>query len=389
MEAARFTRTDFGTVVKTPGQYGFNTFLPAPLPRALDLTDLTVSLLSDADRAIGRLAGAGRLLPNPHLLVNAYIRREAVASSRIEGTQATLSEVFEAESSGRQLSGDIQEVANYIKAMEEGLQSLTSLPISRRLLEQIHAILLAGVRGHERSRGETRRSPNWIGSPDNSPTSAIFVPPPYDDMEVGLADWENFVHEDMRMPPLIRCALLHYQFETLHPFLDGNGRLGRLLIIFFLISEGHLPSPLLYVSTYFEEHKGEYYDKLQAVRERAEINEWLQFFLGAVTTQANDAVWRAEELTDRREEYRKRLHGSRSRAHELLDQLLENPFITTSMARRRLGVSSQGATNLLRQLEQLGIIEPAQRVAGRSLRWVARDIYDTLTGSNTQAPAAR
>jgi Fic family protein len=208
-------------------------------------------------------------------------------------------------------------------------------------------------------------------------------------MEAGLADWERFVHEDMRMPPLIRCALLHYQFETLHPFLDGNGRLGRLLIIFFLISQGHLPSPLLYVSTYFEEHKGEYYDRLQAVRERAEIDEWLQFFLGAVTTQANDAVWRAEELIDRREDYRRRLHGSRSRAHELVDQLFENPFITTAMARKQLDITAQGATNLLRQLEKLGIVEPAPRVAGRSLRWVARDVYETLTGSNTQTPTTR
>jgi Fic family protein len=355
----------------------------------LPLNERTVALLSDADRAIGRLAGAGRLLPNPHLLVNAYVRREAVASSRIEGTQATLSEVFEAESAGRVPSEDIQEVANYIKAMQQGLQRLGALPISRRLLEEIHAVLLADVRGYERSPGETRRSPNWIGSPDNSPTTAIFVPPPYEDMEAGLADWERFVHEDMRMPPLIRCALLHYQFETLHPFLDGNGRLGRLLIIFFLISQGHLPSPLLYVSTYFEEHKGEYYDRLQAVRERAEIDEWLQFFLGAVTTQANDAVWRAEELIDRREDYRRRLHGSRSRAHELVDQLFENPFITTAMARKQLDITAQGATNLLRQLEQLGIVEPAPRVAGRSLRWVARDVYETLTGSNTQTPTTR
>jgi Fic family protein len=382
VDAARFTRPDFGTVVKTPGRYGFNTFLPAPLPRSLRLNDVTVSMLSEADRAIGRLAGAGRLLPNPHLLVNAYIRREAVASSRIEGTQATLSEVFEAESTGRRFSEDIQEVANYISAMHQGLASLETLPISRRLLQEIHAVLLAGVRGHERNPGETRRSPNWIGSPDNSPSSAVFVPPPCEEMEAGLADWERFVHEPMRMPPLIRCALLHYQFETLHPFLDGNGRLGRLLIIFFLISEGHLPSPLLYVSAYFEANKDEYYDRLQAVRERAEIDEWLQFFLGAITAQANDAVWRAEELTDCREEYRRRLHGSRSRAIELVDQLLENPFITTTMARKRLGVTSQGATNLLRQLEALEIIEPAQRLAGRSLRWVARGLYEALTSPN-------
>lgn len=382
MDAARFVRDDFGRVAKTPGPHGFNTFYPAPLPRSVGLSDLTISTLSDADRSIGRLAGAGRLLPNPHLLVNAYIRREAVASSRIEGTEATLSDVFEAESTGKKVSSDLQEVVNYIAAMEHGLECLQTLPISRRLIEQIHLILMSGVRGHERTPGEVRTSPNWIGS--NSPATAIFVPPPREEMENGLSDWERFVHENMAMPPLVRCALLHYQFETLHPFLDGNGRLGRLLIIFFLVSEGHLPSPLLYVSTYFEEHKGEYYDRLQAVREKAEINEWLQFFLRAVTTQANDAVARADQIIDKREDYRKRLHGDRSRANELVECLIENPFISTATASSRLTISYQGAINLLRKLERNGIIDPVQGVPGRSRRWVARDIYDILIGSDTR-----
>jgi len=379
VDKARFTRTDYGVVRKTAGPHGFYTFFPAPLPRSLRLNDVTVACLSDADRAIGRLAGAGRLLPNPHLLVNAYIRREAVASSRIEGTQATLSEVFEAESSGGKVSADIQEVVNYIAALEHGLACLETLPISRRLVEKIHKVLLAGVRGQEQTPGETRKSPNWIGSPDNSPETAIFVPPPHEDMEEGLSDWEHFVHEDLPMPPLVRCALLHYQFETLHPFLDGNGRLGRLLIIFYFVSEGHLPSPLLYLSSYFEEHRSEYYDRLQAVRERAAIDEWLQFFLTAVTTQANDAVTRAERLTDVREDYRKRLHGSRGRAHELIDLLFDNPFITTATTRRHLEVTNQGATNMLRQLEAAEILTPVTRVPGRALRWVARDVYDALT----------
>ncbi|HEY3832165.1 MAG TPA: Fic family protein [Acidimicrobiia bacterium] len=387
MDPGKFTRTDFGAVVKTPGPHGFYTFIPSPLPRRLGLAELTVARLSDADRAIGRLAGAGRLLPNPHLLVNAYIRREAVASSRIEGTQATLSDIFEAESSGRALSHDIQEVSNYVRAMEVGLQRVPSLPISRRLLEEIHRVLLSGVRGQDRRPGEVRTSPNWIGS--NSPATAVFVPPPHAEMQDGLSDWEKFVHEPTRLPPLVRCALLHYQFETLHPFLDGNGRLGRLLIIFYLMSEELLPSPLLYVSTYFEDHKEEYYDRLQAVRERSEMDAWIQFFLGAVTTQANDAVWRAEQITDRREDFRRRLGSSRSRAPYVIDLLLENPFITTAMVRNALGVTPQGATNLLRQLEGVGIIEPAQRISGRSLRWVSPEIYEILTNSNTRAPSLR
>lgn len=367
-------------MVKTPGPHGFFTFLPAKLPRTLPLSEGVVFQLSEADRALGRLAGAGRLLPNPHLLVNAYITREAVASSRIEGTQATISDVFEATSEGGRRSDDVQEVVNYIDAMNAGIGRLADLPLSRRLLEEIHGVLLSGVRGADRSPGEVRRSPNWIGSPDNRPGTAVFVPPPVDVMEDGLSDWERYAHEPVRVPPLVKCGLLHYQFETLHPFLDGNGRLGRLLIIFFLLSEGHLPSPLLYVSAYFEAHKSEYYDRLQAVREQGDVDGWLEFFLRAVTEQANDAVLRSEALTDLREDYRGRLRGSRSRAVEIIDMLLENPYVTTANVSRRLDVTYQGASNLLRQLEAMEVLSPARRVAGRSRRWVAPRVLDVVSG---------
>lgn len=374
----RFTSSRFGEVIKTPGPHGFLTFIPAALPRSLPLADEVVVRLSEADRALGRLAGAGRLLPNPHLLVNAYITREAVASSRIEGTQATLADVFEAATEEAQPSGDVREVVNYVAAMNTGLQRLDQLPISRRLLEEIHAVLLSGVRGAERGPGEVRRSPNWIGSPDNRPETAVFVPPPADEMERGLSDWERFANEDIPMPPLIRCGLLHYQFETLHPFLDGNGRLGRLLIIFYLLSEGHLPAPLLDVSSFFEEHKNEYYDRLQAVRETGDVEGWLRFFLTAVAEQANDAVSRAEALTDLREGFRASLRGSRSRASEVVDMLLENPYVTTASVARRLGITYQGSTNLLRQLEGVGVITPARRISGRSNRWVAQQVLEVL-----------
>lgn len=368
--------------MKTPGRYGFYTFIPEPLPRSLELTSQSVACLSRADRALGRLAGAGRLLPNPQILVNAYVRREAVASSRIEGTQTTISELFEAEARG-DIRGEVAEVMNYVGALNLGLARLRELPISRRLLETIHRELLSGVRGQERAPGEVRRTPNWIGSADNTPDSAVFVPPPVDVMERGLSDWEHFMHdESMDMPPLVKCALMHYQFETLHPFLDGNGRLGRLLIIFQLISEGHLPAPLLYVSSYFESHKDEYYDRLQGVRERGEIQEWLRFFLDAVTTQAADAVTRAERILDQREKYRDHLRGTRSRAHEVVDILLENPFISTTIVRTRLGVSSQGATNLLRQLQDVEILQSLPRIPGRSSRWRATELVDIIVGSS-------
>lgn len=371
--------SSFGRVVKTPGPHGYYTFLPTPLPRSLSLEGATVATLSDADRAIGRLAGAGRHLPNPQLLVNAYMRREAVASSRIEGTQATIAEVFDAESRD-DIRGDVVEVVNYVQAMATGLERLTTLPISRRLLEEIHGVLLKGVRGQERQPGTIRTSPNWIGSPDNRPATAIFVPPPAEEMVDGLTDWERFVHTGSTLPPLVRCALLHYQFETLHPFLDGNGRLGRLLIAFFLVSEEHLPGPLLYVSTYFERHRDEYYQRLQAVRERGEVQQWLQFFFEAIASQASDAVKRAEALTDLREDYRKRLHGSRSRAHEVVDMLLQNPFVTSSGVSHTLAITYQGATNLLRQLEKVKIVQKAAHVPGRSNRWLASEMLEILTG---------
>ena len=382
MDADRFVSKDFGSVIRTPGPHGYYTFIPARMPRSLDLDAKTVAALSTADRALGRLAGAGRLLRNPSLLVNAYARREAVASSRIEGTQATISDVFDAESQGvskATTSPDVREVVNYVRAMTTGLERLRDLPISRRLVQEIHAELMHEVRGHERDPGHVRRSPNWIGSPDNRPNTAVFVPPPQFEMEEALSDWERFVNDPNEMPPLIRCALMHYQFETIHPFLDGNGRLGRLLIVFFLVSEGHLPEPLLYVSSYFDRNKEQYYDRLQAVRERGEIQAWLAFFLKAVAVQANDAIDRSERLVDLSNDYRDRLKGTRTRAHELIDQLVANPFLTTSLATRHLGMSPQGTKNVLRQLADAGIVREISPIRGRSKRWVAHEILDALT----------
>lgn len=381
MDPANFQSQRFGRVLKTPGRHGYFTYLPEPLPRSLTLTEATVAEMSEADRSLGRLAGAGRLLPNPTLLVSAYVRREAVASSRIEGTQATISDVFDAESRG-DVQGDIREVVNYVRAMNAGLDRLRSLPISRRLVEEIHAVLMKDVRGQERDPGHVRTSPNWIGSPDNRPETAVFVPPPQTEMETSLSDWERFVHEDLAMPPLVKCALIHYQFETIHPFLDGNGRLGRLLIVFFLVSAGHLPEPLLYVSSFFDRNKEQYYDRLQGVRERGEIQEWLQFFFRAVSEQATDAIDRAERLTDLTKAYRERLYGSRSRAHELVDRLAENPYVTSTQAAQHLGVSIQGAKNLLDKMTEAGILTPASRIPGRAKRWVAFEMLETLSAES-------
>lgn len=380
MDATRFVSERFGRVVTPPGRWTFPTFIPHPIPRSLALDGPTVLALSEADSALGRLAGAGRLLPDPHLLARPYITREALASSRIEGTQASLSDVYQAAAEGGSKEGsDVREVENYISAMDEGLAALATLPISARLVRRIHAVLMEGVRGRERTPGEFRRTPNWIGGADDRPETATFVPPPVDEMNVALTDWEQFVNGDHGLPPLIACALLHYQFETIHPFLDGNGRLGRLLIVFFLVEQGRLPQPLLYVSPYFEAHRSEYYDRLQAVREQGDIEGWLQFFLRAVAAQATDAVARAERLVDTREKYRQALAGTRSRIGEVVDMMLITPVLTTGLVARRLDVSGQSALTYIRELEGRGWLrELAHTGPGGRHYWIATEIFALL-----------
>lgn len=369
-----------GSVVPAIGADGtYNAFVPAPLMRSLRLSESTVAALSRADMALGRLAGAGRLLPNPHILVNPYIVREAVSSSAIEGTQASVSDVYRAEAEGESRE-DVLEVRNYIMAVNRGLVLLRTLPISNRLAREIHGVLLKGVRGRERTPGEFRTTQNFIGSPDDRPQSAVFVPPPAGEpMERALADWEKFHHESSEMPLLVRCALLHYQFETIHPFLDGNGRLGRLLIVFFLVEQGALPSPLLYLSSFFEQRRRDYTDRLQAVRERGEIQEWLRFFLAGVEAQATDAVERAERLADLREKFRRQIAGSRSRAPEVVDLLFDSPIISGPVVAERLGISGQGAKYLLSYLETEKVIEDLGERLGRRRSWICTEILNALS----------
>ncbi|MGH3673780.1 MAG: Fic family protein [Pseudonocardiaceae bacterium] len=315
------------------------------------------------------------LLPDPHLLVNAYITREAVASSRIEGTQASVTEVFDAAVTGRSARADIQEVRNYIVALEHGLHRLDeAFPISLRLVREMRELLLANVRGQERTPGDFRRSQNWISSPDNRPETARFVPPTVENMWKALDDWEKYLHDGRpRLPLLIRCALLHYQFETIHPFLDGDGRLGRLFITLYLVDRGRLPAPLLHLSGYFDQRKEEYYDRLQYVRERWEAREWLDFFLRGVASQAADALNRAEG-----EQYRLALQGNRSRAIEVADLLFANPIMTVREVQRRLDVSQPGATKLLRTLSVAGIVREVGESLGTRYRWFADGILQVL-----------
>lgn len=380
MDPTKFVAPAIGRAIKGPGPYGFYYFVPKPIDRNIPLAPDTVLALSEADTALGRLAGAGRLLPNPHILVHPYMTREAVASSRIEGTQASLSEVFEAKATGSATpSRDVREVQNYIAAFTAGLRLLDAMPLCLRFMREVHAVLMEGVRGDERRPGEFRTTPNWIGSPTDNPDNATFVPPLPEAMGLALDDLERFLNEDVRLPLLVRCALAHYQFETIHPFLDGNGRLGRLLAVFYLVQQEALPQPLLYLSSYFEDHRGDYYDRLQAVRERGELQEWLQFFLTAVAAQATDAVDRAERLSDVRERYRRELATSRSRAAEVVELLVVNPFITVRNVQDGLGVTQPGALKLLRTVERQGWLQEIGTVGqgGRTV-WVAPEVLSEV-----------
>lgn len=379
MDASRFVSPAFGRPVSTGGSYPYVAFVPAEIPARLDLDLATIRALSEADSSLGRLAGAGRLLPNPHLLTAPYMTQEALASSRIEGTQASLSEVFDAAASGNPGTTDVQEVQNYILALEHGLQRLSTLPLSKRLLCEMHKILMQGVRGREKTPGEFRRSQNWIGSPDNRPETAVFVPPTPEDMWPALDQWEHYVHHrSPQLPLLVRCALLHYQFETIHPFLDGNGRLGRAFLVVYLVEQGALTLPLLPLSAFLEQHRSDYYDRLQAVRERGEIAQWLRFFLTAVTEQARASWVRAEKMTDLREQYREALHGTRTRAPEVVDLIFSNPVLYARFVARRLNITQQGAINLLRQLTRIGALREEGGGRGVLTRWHADAVLELL-----------
>src|ERR687898_1451233 len=296
-------------------------FVPAALPPKLAYGPPLVAALSEADRALGELAGLGRTLRNPYLLTRPFLRREAVLSSRIEGTQASLVDLyaFEVESplfDEPERRDDVHEVQNYVRALEHGLERLEELPISVRLLREMHAVLMEGVRGAQRDPGEFRRVQNWIGPPGAEISEASYVPPPPGEIPATLGALERYVHEDTGLPPLVDIALVHYQFEAIHPFLDGNGRIGRLLITLMLIERDLLPEPLLYLSAYFERHRGAYYDHLLAVSQKGEWEEWLLFFLRGVSVEARDASLRAGKLFDLRETYRQRLKREGARANQ-------------------------------------------------------------------------
>ena len=337
---------------------GYKAYLPNPLPPSLNWDINLIKALSEADMLLGRLAGEGGKLPNPHILIRPFITREAVLSSRIEGTQATLGDIL-ADHAGAPVevgSDDLREVNNYILALQYGIERLKEFPLSLRLLREIHAKLMTNVRGNHATPGEFRKSQNWIGSPGCTLANATYVPPCPDNLMDSLGELEKFLY-DKTLPPLIQIALIHYQFEAIHPFLDGNGRVGRLLITLFLVERGILPTPLLYLSAFFEATRQEYYDKLFAVTKNGAWNDWIIYFLNGVAGQAEDAVSRASRINLLLDKWHKETTLlSSSLPNQLIDKLAMNPYITIKQATETMDASYNTIARAIEKLADLGIV---------------------------------
>ncbi|MCW2973942.1 MAG: Filamentation induced by cAMP protein Fic [Thermoleophilia bacterium] len=348
-----------GKWLDIPG--GGRAFSPHPLPPhpPIEITSELQALLSEADRSLGRLDGATEILPNPDLFVSMFVRQEAVLSSQIEGTQSSLSDVLEFEAGilGERVD-DSQEVLNYVSAMNLGITELDRLPLSLRLIRLIHGELMSGARGELAAPGDFRRLQNWI-APSGIPIErASFVPPPVPEMTVALNQLEEFLHEQDGLPALVHCAITHAQFETIHPFLDGNGRVGRLLITFQLVERGVLQKPLLYLSHFFKQYRAEYYDRLMAVRMTGDWEGWIAFFLRGVIEVSREAARLARGILQLREKHLRLVGRERSPlAYPLLEHLFQRPIVSVRTAEEHLGCTYAQANNLIARFEQLGILD--------------------------------
>ncbi len=350
-----------GRYIRQPG--GHTAFVPAPFPPSdVRLENRLLPLLSKADQELGKLIGAAHILPNPDLFVFMYVRREAVLSSQIEGTQASLMDILEYEAYQQigERRIDVAEVSNYVTALRYGLERLKELPLSLRLVREIHQKLMEGVRGGEPAKtpGEFRRSQNWVGGA--SPATARFVPPPPHELGRCLDEFEKFLHAETYLPVLIKIGLAHAQFETIHPFLDGNGRIGRLLITFMLCEANVLSEPLLYLSIYFKENRNEYYDRLQAVRDHGDWEGWLAFFLDGVATVATQATETARKIVTLRESLREKITQQMGRraanATNLLDHLFRHTHVNVGTVGKLIRVSQPTANSLVAELVRIGIL---------------------------------
>lgn len=379
MQPEQFTNARFGTLLRQPQDYW--AFVPFPLPPKLEPDWKLINALDLANRQLSQLSGLSHNLHSPHLLIMPFLRREAVLSSRIEGTQASLSDLFFFEAAGKPVGdkSDVNEVANYVRALEYGLRRLETLPISLRLMGELHQILMRDVRGGHLSPGEFRRSQNWIGNPGCTLNDATYVPPPMVEMKESLGQLENFIHAEATYPPLIRLAMIHYQFEAIHPYLDGNGRIGRLLITLLLCSWKILPQPLLYLSAFFEKNRQEYYQLLLSVSQKGEWSDWIGFFLRGVAEQSADAIDRITRLLALHRNYTHKLQSARNSSLllRLLDQLFIGPVISVPKAAEVLQITYPPAKTNVLKLVAAGILQEIEGVGGTKL-YVAAEILRTV-----------
>jgi Fic family protein len=384
MNPEDFKNSSSGTCLSV--SQGFCAFVPNPLPPRIDWTPELVQSLSDATQLLGELSGTGRILLNPYLLIGPYIRREAVSSSRIEGTQASLSDLFffEAAETEEPEVPDVKEVRNYVRAMEHGIALLGKLPVSIRLIREIHKVLMYGVRGEHAAPGELRRIQNWIGPTGCSLDEATYVPPPIPEMQNALDAWERYFHSEPIEPPLIQCALMHYQFEAIHPFTDGNGRIGRLLVTLLLCQMQVLSQPLLYLSAFFEKNQKEYYEKLLSVSKTGDWTGWINFFLRGVAMQAQDALSDAAKILELHEHYHSELRKTKhipQTAPQLIDVLFASPVVSVKKLCNDWKMPFHAVQRGVDRLVQIEILREATD-RRRNRLFLAQDLLDLLSNKH-------
>ena len=383
MDPKTFRSPESGRTIRT--QTGYWAFLPMPLPPEVSWSVEMVTALSDAERGLSQLSTLAGNFPFPRLLTQPFMRQEAVLSSRIEGTRASLKDLYKYESAQLSLlerSDDVREVHNYVLALEHGLKRLETLPVSLRLIREIHARLLEDVRGGNMTPGKFRQTQNWIGPAGSTLNSATYVPPPVDEMHLALDALEKFIHTDVDIPVLARAGLIHYQFEAIHPFLDGNGRIGRLLLVLLLCEWRLLPQPLLNLSVYFEHYRQEYYDRLLAVSQRGKWEEWLRFFFRGISTQAQDGVMRMSHLQGMRTKYEDFVQFDRNpgRMAKVVDFLFTRPILTARQLASGLGLPAKTAGQYIEKLVQAGILREMTGYA-RNRVYQAGEILKAIEGS--------
>ena len=349
------------------GEALYKSFKPSPLPPLppLEIDENLIKLLVEANRQLAQLDTASQLIPNIELFVSMYVRKEALMSSQIEGTQCTLEDILDPQLDVN-ANADVGEVINYIKAAHFALERLKTLPICNRLLRETHAVLMEGVRGKEKSPGEFRRSQNWIGPSGSTLKNARYIPPNVEDMENAMSDLEKYINESDKYDPLIQAALIHYQFETIHPFLDGNGRIGRLLILLYLMEKKLLSKPVIYVSYFLKMNQIEYYDRISEVRRKGNYEQWISFFLEAVSSAAEDALKSIGKLSALREKNIARLPKSSKRkdnVRALFDYLEQHPIIEIKQTAAALDVSYNTVSSAVKKLMMLGILKETTNAA--------------------------